>query len=665
MAQQHKAPTAARGPDRSPACGPRGGATGWGNQDQLQAIERLKADPLALQSRLESAVGLSLPSVDFELGTMNDDTHAYAGGSSIFLNESIFGLGAAEQEDVLLHELGHLAQARMPASIEGAADPEADAQRLARDVKRGRQTAPATAVSASSTHRFTDAGAAGLGAFSAYVATSGWLVQGCPNPDMVEALQTFLTTTGDYRLRIDGDFGPRTAEAVASFQGKNGLATDGKVGPLTAAVLDASEASIGGPGAEEVVEEAPEAPATESPAVEAPVADASSTVSSFVDWVRDHGWLVKGSSDEEGVTALQTFLASLGVYNADYIDGDFGPYTETAVKAFQGSCGLGQDGEVGPLTAAALDARNTGVAPGPATDTSTETTTETTTTESHGPDGLSERAQATRTLILDVLAMANDRSRYSDVYENNGAQGTFLRDYMATHGRTSDRDYTRPDGSATSAPTQAPDADTIIDNPAMVSAFPDVDLSSGSESGLGVEHLIAFIDNGSFDALTTAEQDAFTRAVSQLGSFYGGTSWQGGISNQYTWTAAGYEDAENYGGWTVQDENHVGKWDCSSFASYVQDDGYADTSSMMRDSSLESPDWATYRHDAEGLKAAAPVGSILVKSGHCKVVIGHSGTSLLVMESEGSGHFVNAKLMSADALSRTTYQLLPPATASG
>ena len=660
MDQQHKAPSPAPGGERSTPARVRGEGAGWGNQDQLQAIEQLKADPLALQARMESVMGLSLPQAHLEPGTMHDDTHAYAGGGSIFLNPSIFALSGGEQEDVLLHELSHLAQAMMPASIEGAADPEADAQRLTRDVKRGRETAPGTAVSGASIHRFTDAGEAGLGAFSAYVATSGWLEEGCPNYDVVVDLQTFLAGTGDYRFRIDGSFGPRTREAVAAYQGKNSLTPDGKVGPLTAAVIDASGTVVTTPGTEEEVEEAPEAPATEAPAVEAPATDAPTSVSTFVAWVNEHGWLKLYCDDEVGVTALQTFLFHRGLYPERWIDGGFGAQTQASVQAFQRSVGLGADGEVGPLTAAAIDARNTGVTTAPATETSTETTTETTTTESHGPGHLSEKAQSTRTLILEVLAMANDRSRYSDIYENNGAQGTFLRDYMATHGRTSDRNYFRPDGSATSAPTQAPDSETIIDNPAQISAFPDVDLTSGSESGLGVQHLIDFIDNGSFDALTAGEQDAFTRAVSQLGSFYGGVSWQGGIYNRYTWTAAGYEDADQYSGWTIQDEDHVGKWDCSAFASYVQGDGYADTGGMMRDSSLTSPIWANYAHDAEGLKAVAPVGSILVKSGHCKVVIGHSGTSLLVMESEGSGHFVHAELMSATKLADTTYELLPP-----
>jgi N-acetylmuramoyl-L-alanine amidase len=64
-------------------------------------------------------------------------------------------------------------------------------------------------------------------------------------------------------------------------------------------------------------------------------------------------FLRKGSVGES-VVALQKSLATLGYYTAG-IDGDFGPLTDKAVRAFQSASGLVPDGIVGPLTWGALD----------------------------------------------------------------------------------------------------------------------------------------------------------------------------------------------------------------------------------------------------------------------------------------------------------------------
>ena len=65
-------------------------------------------------------------------------------------------------------------------------------------------------------------------------------------------------------------------------------------------------------------------------------------------------YLVLGSGGEQ-VRFLQTVLNHLGYYNGR-IDGDFGPVTDRAVRAFQQDHGLYVDGEAGPKTIAALDA---------------------------------------------------------------------------------------------------------------------------------------------------------------------------------------------------------------------------------------------------------------------------------------------------------------------
>ena len=66
-------------------------------------------------------------------------------------------------------------------------------------------------------------------------------------------------------------------------------------------------------------------------------------------------YLVIGAQGEQ-VLALQSSLKYLGFYSGR-LDGDFGPMTQSSVKAFQTSAGLYVDGEAGPKTLKALDER--------------------------------------------------------------------------------------------------------------------------------------------------------------------------------------------------------------------------------------------------------------------------------------------------------------------
>lgn len=59
--------------------------------------------------------------------------------------------------------------------------------------------------------------------------------------------------------------------------------------------------------------------------------------------------LVKGNTGEIVVT-LQNLLVENGYMDRDYVDGDFGPGTEAAVKQFQTDNSLTADGIVGPAT---------------------------------------------------------------------------------------------------------------------------------------------------------------------------------------------------------------------------------------------------------------------------------------------------------------------------
>jgi len=67
---------------------------------------------------------------------------------------------------------------------------------------------------------------------------------------VVRQIQTRLKNWGYYSGEVDGIFGSATEAAVKSFQKKNGLAVDGKVGPKTLAALgisggEASQSSSG------------------------------------------------------------------------------------------------------------------------------------------------------------------------------------------------------------------------------------------------------------------------------------------------------------------------------------------------------------------------------------------------------------------------------------
>ncbi|WP_317987897.1 peptidoglycan-binding domain-containing protein [Hyalangium gracile] len=127
----------------------------------------------------------------------------------------------------------------------------------------------------------------------------------------VKTLQQALASAGFSPGAADGQFGPKTAAAVKAFQSAKGLAADGVVGPKTWAALTA-----GGSGG------------------------ATPTL--------------KQGSKGAAVTNLQNLLSRHG-FNPGPADGQFGPKTTAAVKAFQSAKGLTADGVVGPKTWARLN----------------------------------------------------------------------------------------------------------------------------------------------------------------------------------------------------------------------------------------------------------------------------------------------------------------------
>jgi len=124
----------------------------------------------------------------------------------------------------------------------------------------------------------------------------------------VRRLQRALRRTPDLDLVVDGQFGPKTEDAVKQFQQGAGLVMDGVVGPLTWAALP-----DGGP----------------MPTLE------------------------EGASGNV-VKSLQQVLANgaPGAWNTGpgTIDGAFGPHTKASVEAFQAWGGVASDGVVGDQT---------------------------------------------------------------------------------------------------------------------------------------------------------------------------------------------------------------------------------------------------------------------------------------------------------------------------
>ena len=119
--------------------------------------------------------------------------------------------------------------------------------------------------------------------------------------EAVTTIQYLLRQHG-YDIDVDGYFGPRTKGVVEAFQGANGLTPNSVVTPQT--------------------------------------------------WEKLFVTVEMGSDAVNAVNAVQSQLAARGMDVV--VDGDFGPQTDAAVRAFQEERNILEDGVVGPQTWAAL-----------------------------------------------------------------------------------------------------------------------------------------------------------------------------------------------------------------------------------------------------------------------------------------------------------------------
>ena len=123
-------------------------------------------------------------------------------------------------------------------------------------------------------------------------------------------IQTFLSCNGFNPGPIDGQTGPKTKNAIISFQKENGLLADGIAGNKTKAAMRAY----------------------------------TGCKSENVCIARDNR-----SAKLDSVADIQTYLANNG-FNPGIIDGKIGSYTKEAIKSFQRKVGLIPDGVVGART---------------------------------------------------------------------------------------------------------------------------------------------------------------------------------------------------------------------------------------------------------------------------------------------------------------------------
>lgn len=182
-----------------------------------------------------------------------------------------------------------------------------------------------------------------MDAFRAAIAAGGGVVTPISNPApaaprnyvqhgdkgaMVVELQNLLNAAIGAGLVVDGDFGPKTEQAVRSYQASRGLAVDGVAGPDTFGALRSGRGPIAEPK-RGLVEDGVFGPLTKK-ALQ-----------------RALGVTDDGVIGPVTIRALQTRVGAKP-------DGVWGPKTTRALQAY---LGVTQDGVFGPISTAALQRR--------------------------------------------------------------------------------------------------------------------------------------------------------------------------------------------------------------------------------------------------------------------------------------------------------------------
>lgn len=170
--------------------------------------------------------------------------------------------------------------------------------------------------------------------------------------DAVEKLQKRLQELGYYNGSIDGDFGKGTEDALKLYQEQAGLYVDGIAGSASKAIYNS---------------DAPKYKAEET-TVENKKEDIAQTSATSEEETTD-----TQENSVEDIFAIQERLIELGYYEGD-ADGDFGPKTEAAIKAFQAANGITQTGSADEFTLEVLYSTDAVENPTPETTEDTEDT---------------------------------------------------------------------------------------------------------------------------------------------------------------------------------------------------------------------------------------------------------------------------------------------------
>ena len=176
------------------------------------------------------------------------------------------------------------------------------------------------------------------------------LQRGFTNSDSVRSVQKRLKELGYYKGSADGDFGPKTEEAVKEFQKANGLSADGKVGEKTLAKLQSNSAVS-----------YKEAHATATPkktATPTPKSNTKVTAKPTATPNLEKDYYLNVGTKGKKVETLQRRLIELG-WLSGKVTGVYDEMTAAAVSAFQKKTkGLWIDGIAGPDTLRALYSSN-------------------------------------------------------------------------------------------------------------------------------------------------------------------------------------------------------------------------------------------------------------------------------------------------------------------
>ncbi len=169
--------------------------------------------------------------------------------------------------------------------------------------------------------------------------------------DYVLRLQKDLYSRGYMETEPTGYFGKETQKAVAYYQERHDLESDGKAGPKTQqAIFGKHYEAI--PSSREV-KETKESPSLDDDDKKSSSSSGSSSSSSGIkkgDGERKDPSSIMNGDEGATIKKIQKRLKELGYYNYHKITNYYGDITEDAVEAFQEQNGLTSDGVVGKRT---------------------------------------------------------------------------------------------------------------------------------------------------------------------------------------------------------------------------------------------------------------------------------------------------------------------------